>query len=231
MGFRGFLLVLFLSSLPFQTEVNAQDRERGFQVSIGRSFIGPAKQMSNHLEDNGYNARSEGFIFGPVNYPEETSGGTVVTLAYRWANDSKSGWKVEAFYANLGESTGLNADGDFIDVGFRSIGVGASRIWNRGGVELSLGPRLLVNTAYDIDDLNESNTNLNTAFAFGLEGGMDIRIWKSARTYGVLGVTGLLTHGTEMGPFPEQYSDPEELEATTLNYSHGTIRFILGVTF
>ncbi|SFR47104.1 hypothetical protein SAMN04490243_1884 [Robiginitalea myxolifaciens] len=231
MVFRGILFVLFLSFLSLQSEVNAQVSEQGFQVSIGRSFIGPAKQMSNHLEDNGYNASSAGFIFGPVNYPEETSGGTVVTLAYRWGNNPQNGWKVEAFYGNLGESTGQNASGDFIDVGFRSIGFGASRIWNRGAVEFSLGPRILVNSAFDIDDLNESNNTLNTAFAFGVEGGMDIRIWKSARTYGLLGVTGLLTHGTEMGPFPEQYSDPEELEATTLNYSHGTFRFILGVTF
>ena len=231
MVFRGFLLLVFINFSILIPEANAQNNEQGFQLSIGRSFFGPANKMANYLEENGYNVRSDGFLFGPIQYPEKTAGGNVYTLAYRWIKGNSNGWKAEVFFANVGEATGLNFDGDYIDVGFRSIGFGASRIWNRGSVELSLGPRILVNSAYDLDDLNESQTNLNTAIAFGLEGGIDIRIWKSARTYGLLGFTGLLTHGTEMGPFPQQDSAVEELETTTLNYSHGTFRFILGVTF
>ena len=231
MYFRNLPLSAFIGLLIFIPEISAQGRNQGFQVSIGRSFFGPAKQMSRYLSDNRYDARSSGFIFGPVDYPVETSGGTVLNLAYRWGNTGDKNWKVEAFYGDLGESTGRNNDGAFIEVEFKSIGLGISRTWTKGTVEFSLGPRILANTVRAIDDLNESTTNLNTAFAFGLEGSMDFRLWKSTNTYGLLGVTGLLTHGTEMGPFPEQNNGPGELEATTLNYSHGTFRFVFGVTF
>ena len=219
---------LFMSNGLAQT---SDSFSRSFGFSAGVTYAGPLSQMSKYLERSGFNATSNGFLFGPRNYPVKTGPRGDFSATYSWKLKNGKTLEIEANIVQLGEVAGLNNRGNSIELGFGAFTLGTNYHFGSRLAKMSIGPTVMFNRAYfvNFDNLNESKESISNSVTMGLKTKLMVFLWNRKRTYGNVSAMYVLSYATEQGPFPTDNNN--ELESTPLNFGYGSVFLAFGVKF
>jgi len=225
-------ICVMCAKLKAQTNV---DSNQSIGFSAGVTFLGPLNKMSKFLESKGFGITSDGFIFGPTNYPVKTGPRGDFSLAYSFRTQKEKEFEIEFNLVQLGEIAGLNNSGDRLEVGFNSYTFGASYRFGSRLTKLNIGPTLMFNRSYslDLESFDESKQTIETNLTAGIKFKALLYLWNRDKTYGNIGTSYLFSYAVEHGPFPvDGDSDASDsLPPTKLNFGYGSAFFAFGVKF
>lgn len=219
-----FFFVLVSQSILGQTSTNNQSH---VEITPGFSFAGPINQMEKYLVDQGYDATIDSFLFGDVEYPIKTSSGHSLTITY--FKDLKLHKKIglQLSYSDLGTITGYNNDGRSVNIGFRTFSTSVFNAYDYKPWRLKIGPSVHLNTFYEEEF--ETKKSLESGFALGIFAGVDIYLWNSRRTYGLLGCNYTYTTANKISPPSDGFNGREQLSEVSIGFKHATASFTFGI--
>lgn len=73
-------IILLSCAIVFSLVIEAQAAKWFVTLSTGRQIAGPSSSLKKYMNDNGFNVTSQGFIFGPADYPHTVHGPNLICM-------------------------------------------------------------------------------------------------------------------------------------------------------
>ncbi len=83
-------IILLSCAISISLAIEAQTAKWFVTFSTGLQIAGPSSSLKKYMNDNGFDQASQGWIYGPVHYPETVHGASLLGMLGRQINKNRS---------------------------------------------------------------------------------------------------------------------------------------------